>query len=426
MRRALLVALAMAGMTVSGATHATAAAPPSEALSPRVCPPAVSDIATCFGARDRNGSFLLVALPNTWNRALIVHAHGGPRMTTPTADEPIEDLNRFAVMVRAGYAWIGPSYRRGDYAVRSAAADLESARRTFIGQFGAPTRTILHGQSWGAQIALKTLEAYGRDADGRTSYDAALLTNGVVAGGVQAYQFRAELRAVFQFYCGNHPRPDEDQYPVWMGLPPGKAMSREEVNARIDACTGLNKPEANRTPQERQRLADILAATGVQERALRTHMNWATTTLASLINTIGGANPFDTQTTVYQGVSNPAALNAGVARFRADPRARAMLDFESKPTGQVIAPILSLYSRGDAQVSPALQQDLATTFAASQRSDLLTQIGMDWSDHSNLPGDVLVAALASIEDWMATGRRPDAAALKAHCAADAQPCAALR
>jgi len=394
-------------------------------MAPRACPAALVDIAVCYGGRDPQGSYLLAAIPKTWNRHLIVHAHGGPRMTTPSADDSVEDLTRFAVMVRAGYAWIGPSYRRADYGVRRAAADVETARRAFHTQFGEPTRTILHGQSWGAQISLKVLELYGRDADGRQSYDAALLTNGVVAGGAQAYQFRAELRAVFQFYCRNHPRPDEAQYPVWTGLPPGARMPREEVNARLDACTGLNKEPAQRTPQERERLANILAAIGIQERALRTHLNWATSTLSTLTASIGG-NPFDNHAKIYRGVSDPAALNAGVARFRAAPKALARLDYDSKPTGLVIAPVLSVFSLGDAQVSPQLQKDLAATFTVAGRADLLVQIGLQWEDHSNLPGDVLVAALSSLDDWIENGAPPTVQSLKTRCASQSQPCEALR
>ena len=37
------------------------------------------------------------------------------------------------------------------------------------------------------------------------NYDGVLITNGVLSGGTRAYQFRAGLRAVYQFYCRNHP-----------------------------------------------------------------------------------------------------------------------------------------------------------------------------------------------------------------------------
>lgn len=421
----MFFAIAVCAGTIATPAMAAGDAAAQTPMAPRACPATVADVAVCYGGRDPQGSYLVAAIPRAWNRQLIVHAHGGPRMTTPAPDDSIEDLTRFAVMVRAGYAWVGASYRRGDFGARRAAADVEQSRRAFVGQFGAPLRTVLHGQSWGAQIALKVLELYGRDEQGRLAYDAALLTNGVVAGAVEAYQFRAELRAVFQYYCANHPGADEPPYPVWMGLPPGMTMSREAVSARLDACTGLNKTAAQRTPAERQRLADILAATGIQERALRTHLNWATSTMSTLIAGVGGGNPFDNSATVYGGVSDPAALNAGVARFRADPKARALLDYDTKPTGLVVAPVLSVFAQGDAQVSPRLQDHLAATFAAAGRADWLVQIGLRWEDHSNLPDDVLAAALVALDGWVVHGTRPNRESLRALCAQQAQPCASL-
>jgi len=48
----------------------------------------------------------------------------------------------------------------------------------------------------------------------RPPYDAVLLTSGVLAGGTRSYDFRLDLRVVYQAVCGNHPRPDEAQYPL--------------------------------------------------------------------------------------------------------------------------------------------------------------------------------------------------------------------
>jgi hypothetical protein len=284
----------------------------------------------------------------------------------------------------------------------------------------------LHGQSWGAQIALKTLEIYGRDPDGAEPYHAALLTNGVVAGGVQAYQFRVDLRAIYQFYCGNHPKPEEISYPVWMGLPEGSRLTRENIEQRLRECTGLGLPTGERSAAQKTRLTQVLSASGVSENTLLQHLNWATGALRSLIDSIGGGNPFDNSQTTYSGVPDAAALNAGVERFRHDPVARARLDYDSKPTGLVVTPVMSVYARGDQQVSPALQTDLAATFRTAGRADLLIQISLDWTNHSRLPDDVLLAALDALHDWTARDITPDATKLWAHCRARGAACATLK
>jgi pimeloyl-ACP methyl ester carboxylesterase len=110
----------------------------------------------------------------------VVHAHGGPDLGAASAERSREDLDRWAVMVSEGNAWAGSSYRRGGYGTQMAAADTEQVRRLFVDAFGKPDTTLLHGQSWGGNVAAKALEIYGQKRAGR--YDGALLTNGVLAG----------------------------------------------------------------------------------------------------------------------------------------------------------------------------------------------------------------------------------------------------
>ena len=47
-----------------------------------------------------------------------------------------------------------------------------------------------------------------------TEADAALSLD-----GTRSYDFRLDLRVLYQQLCNNHPLPQEPQYPLWMGLP---------------------------------------------------------------------------------------------------------------------------------------------------------------------------------------------------------------
>ena len=153
-----------------------APAPPAAAEAapaPVACPPAVAELATCWSGQDANGAFYSIAVPADWNGDLVVHAHGGPDLGA--ASDParsLEDLDRWSVMVREGYAWVGSAYRRGGFGTRMAVADTESARPAFVATFGEPARTLAHGQSWGGDVAAKLVEVHP------TSYDGLLLTNG--------------------------------------------------------------------------------------------------------------------------------------------------------------------------------------------------------------------------------------------------------
>ncbi len=386
--------------------------------TPVDCPASVGAGVSCLSGRDANGAWYVIAMPADWNRRLIVHAHGGPRMDEPEAADPLEDLDRFSVMVRQGYAWVGSTYRRGGYGVRMAAEDVDNSRKVFWAHFGPPDRTILHGQSWGGNVAAKASELYALDVEGGRNYDGVLLTNGVVSGGTRAYQFRAGLRAVYQFYCRNHPAPDEPAYPVWQGLPPGAEMTRAELRRRVEACTGLDKGARDRTPAEARRLRDILAVTGVGEEQLVSHLAWATFTFQDLVHRrLNGGNPFDNSAVVYRGSSDDEALNAGVERFTADPDAVARLAYDADLSGLIVLPTLTLHALRDPVVSYRSEAVYAAIVAAAGRSHLLVQAATDEDQHSKLADGGYLTALAALEQWIGDGRRPDPAGFQTACRA---------
>lgn len=392
------------------------------ALAASACPPSVADVADCHVARDGNGAWLLAAMPRDWNRRLIVHAHGGPRLGVPADGDSHEDLDRFSSMVRAGYAWIGSTYRRGGYGVRSAAADVENSRRVFWQHWGRPERTLLHGQSWGGNVAAKVAELHALDLDGKPRYDAVFTTNGVLTGGTRAYGFRADLRAVYQYYCRNHPTPGEPQYPLWQGLPADARMTRDALRRRVDACTGIDTPPTQRSSAQAARLADILAVTGVAEAQLVAHLAWGTFHFRDLVqNRLGGGNPFDNSATAYRGSRDDDALNAGVERFAADPAAVARLAYDADLSGQIVRPMLAVHAAHDPVVDAGALKAYRGTVDAAGRGHLYAQAMTDESDHSRMRDATYLTALRALEAWLDAGAtsdtKPDANVLQSTCLA---------
>ena len=411
---ALLVLLAglLAGHPVPASADAGSA--------PRAipCPPSVGSETRCQSGRDANGAWYVIAMPATWNRHLIVHAHGGPRTGAPEASDPLEDLDRFSVMVRQGYAWIGSTYRRGGYGVRMAAEDTDNSRRIFWSLHGRPDRTILHGQSWGGNVAAKASELHALDVEGRRNYDGVLLTNGVLSGGTRAYQFRAGLRAVYQYYCRNHPAAGEPAYPVWQGLPRDSRMTRAELRTRIEDCTGVDRPAGRRTAEQARRLHDILAVTGVQEDQLVSHLSWATFLFQDMVHDrLGGLNPFDNAAVGYAGSSDDTALNAGVERFTADADALARLAYDADLSGLIVLPTVTLHALHDPTVNYSVEAAYAATVAAAGRSHLLVQAATDEDQHSRLTDAGYMTVLHALEDWISSGTAPEPAGFQADCLA---------
>lgn len=401
----------LAGASVTAPARAEVTEPAGIA-----CPASVGASTRCLSGQDANGAWYVIAIPADWNNRLIVHAHGGPRTGVPEAADPLEDLDRFAVMVRQGYAWIGSTYRRGGYGVRMAAEDTDNSRKVFWARFGRPERTILHGQSWGGNVAAKLSELHALEVEGGRNYDGVLITNGVLSGGTRAYQFRAGLRAVYQFYCRNHPAPGELAYPVWQGLPRDSRMTRADLRARVEACTGVDRPAARRTAEQSRRLRDILAVTGVQEDQLISHLSWATFLFQDMVHDrLGGLNPFGNAAVIYAGSSDDMALNAGVERFTADPDAVARLGYDADLSGLIVLPTLTLHALHDPTVSYAVEATYAGTVAAAGRSHLLVQAATDEDQHSRLTDAGYLTVLSALEVWIDTGTAPNPMQFQADC-----------
>ena len=60
-----------------------------------------------------------------------------------------------------------------------------------------------------------------------------------------------------------------------------------------------------------------------------------------------GGNPFGNADFIYTGTSNDFALNDGVKRYRADPKAAAYVAKWYTPTGNLTRPFLALHDTGD-------------------------------------------------------------------------------
>lgn len=404
----MLLATALLG------TFGTAAPSHAGTTRPQVatCPPGLVGKATCYTGQDTNGAYYTIAVPKRWNRSLVVHAHGGPAASYDPSTST-EDLAEWSVMVREGYAWAGSSYRRGGYGVRMAAADTENVRRLFVDRFGRPDRTYLHGQSFGGNVAAKVAETYGRQ---RGAYDGVLLTSGLLAGGSRGYNHRVDLRVVYQYYCRNLPRPSEPQYPLWQGLPKDSTLTPDDVMARLQECTGIASDPAERTAAQQRNLDDITAVTRIPESSLPTHLQYAVFLFQDIVfNRLGGRNPFSNQGVWYTGSRDDRALNAGVARFSADPTARRDLSYDSDLTGQVSLPVLTLHAIDDPSVFVEHEAAYRATVDSAGAGSHLLQTFTKESEHDELSVSEYATSIAALDKWVRTGRKPTPRSIANSC-----------
>lgn len=394
-------AAAAAAIFLGGASSALHAQTKSD------CPAALPAATTCYTGASPEGGFYLVAIPENWNRVLVMHAHGGPETAAPTLKRSIEDVTRWSVVVKAGYAWVGSTFRRGGYGVTMAAEDTENLRKFFIKTFGQPKRTIMHGQSWGGNVGAKVIELYGVNPDGSKNYDGALLTSGVLAGGSRGYDYRMDLRAVYQYYCNNHPRPSEPQYPLWMGLPADGKMTRDDLQARVNECTGLQLPAEQRTEVQKRNLSNILAVTRIPQRTLAAHLSWATFLFSDIAHKrLQGRNPFSNDGVQYAGSDDDEALNKGVVRYQADRGAVAELARDSDPTGKVALPVLTIHGIDDPTAFVEMESAYRRTLDDAGTSANLVQVFTKEKEHSFLGAPQYPALLEALLGWIDNGVKP--------------------
>ena len=382
------------------------------APAPATCPSGVGEGARCLAGQDSAGAFYMIVMPKAWNGDLVVHAHGGPFLGAPTAKRVVEDIERWSIMPRLGYALAASSYRQGGVAVTAAAQDNERLRRLFIDKVAKPKHVYLHGQSWGASVAAKGAERF---VDGKP-YDAVLLSSGVLGGGTRSYDFRLDLRVVYQYLCRNHPLPSEPQYPLNIGLPLASTMKQADLASRVNDCLGLNKPAAERSPEQAAKIKTLVDVVHIPERSILSHLNWATWHFQDItFKRTGGTSPFGNVGAVYAGSSDDAALNAGVQRYAADPKAVAMLAADADLDGKIPVPVLTVHAIHDPTAMVELQESFGRTMAAAGRGDALVQTFTGDKDHSYLSDPTYAALMEALSNWATQGRKPTPASIAAGC-----------
>lgn len=382
------------------------AAPAAEA-----CPKGPPEGTKCYRGVDSKGAHYLIAMPAQWNGVLVVHAHGGPALEAKR-ERADEDILRWNIIVKAGYAYAASVFRQGGVAVTSAAEDTERVRRIFVEHVAKPRRTILHGQSWGGNVAAKLAQMEAAPGS-RSPYDAVLLTSGLLMGGAYAYDFRLDMRVVYQYYCNNHPAPGEAQYPLSTGLPPGSTLTRKELQSRVESCIGTTK---QRTPEQAAKAKAIAGVIRVPESTILAHLNWGTWHFQDIVQKrTGGRSPFGNEGVQYRGSPDDAALNAGVARYRRDPAGFAAFRADTELSGRIGVPVLTTHGIGDSTVFVEAQHFFREAMRRAGTEANLVQTFVDSREHSYLGDPTYPTLLAALLDWVDRGDKPTPERIAARC-----------
>ncbi len=339
----------------------------------------------CGDGTTSGGALTRVCFPAEWNGDLILYAHGYVQPGAPLAipdnlvgGTPVEDL-----INALGYAYATTSYRANGLVADVAVDDMvlleELVRRTVRPD---PLQVYIVGVSEGGLVAALAVEGQP------DRYTGALAACGPIGDFARQLDYFNDVRVVFDHLFpgvipGSPIDPPDEVRAGWTATyaPAVAAVVADDPGAALDlaAVTGIYA-EGIDPVNLGEAVADILwynvlGTADAQERL--------------------GGQPYDNEGRVYQGSSDDAALNAGVARFAADADAQAALGrFET--SGNPSAPISIIHTTGD-PIVPFFHQPLyAEKVAAAGRSELLQRSDIERVGHCAFTSSEILAAFGAL------------------------------
>ncbi|HUQ15086.1 MAG TPA: hypothetical protein VM094_03455 [Gemmatimonadales bacterium] len=342
-------------------------------------------VAGCTDGTTSGGALTRVCFPADWNGDLILYAHGYVQPDAPLAIPdnligvtPVEDL-----ITALGYAYATSSYRANGLVADVAVDDMvlleELVRRTVRPD---PLQVYLVGFSEGGLVAALAVEGQ----PGR--YTGALAACGPIGDFARQIDYFNDVRVVFDYLFPSviPGSPIDSPAEVRAGwtatyAPAVLAALANDPGAALDLATVTGIPSEGIVPADLgEAVAGILwynvfGTADAQERL--------------------GGQPYDNEERDYQGSSDDAALNAGVARFAADPAARTALGrFET--SGDPSASISIIHTTGD-PIVPFFHQPLyADKVAAAGRSELLERSDVERFGHCAFTSSEILAAFGAL------------------------------
>jgi len=338
-------------------------------------PKADTEIGTLAGAAYR------IDIPADWNRRVVVFFHGTSE--TPLKYAPDESLApMFGHILQRKYAVIQSGYSAGGWALEEADKDTERLRQRFVAGHGKADQFLVMGMSMGGTLAVLTIETRP------DIYAGALSLCGAIEPSDAMFQRDFALAAAFEFYF---PGLLPALVPV-----PAAYVANPKATAKIAAALAT-KPAAMQAllrwygTADATSLPDVIADTLTDFRDLQRR---------------AGGNPLGNADLIYVNSGDDAALNAGVRRYHADPKAAAWLARWYTPSGKLTRPLLALHDIGDPLVPAAGAFAYALAAQRAGHADHFVQQSVDRAGHCVFEPDEVAHAFDQLVDWVDAGRRP--------------------
>jgi hypothetical protein len=416
-------------------------------------------------AFEERGAHGLIVVPESWNGALVVYAHGYEAdwqalKAYPSDLTPADIGTRLEggdvllqIPLALGYAVGTTRYRATGFAVEEAWRDVDAVRRRFIRRHGEPRFTYVWGSSLGGLVAATVIERQ------RGGWDGALPMCAPLGGSRRLLNAFWDARAAYEHVCGAVPGAalrcglcsngvdvclDDADCPggacseLEPASPPEQGMSKACTDlvlgdpatatpARIVdlslrrglACFGLSGTGSLAQQARRDRFTRALEIAPEFDLSL---VFFGSLGLAEVVHRrTGGLVPWSNvgveERSPLVTPSEAAALDASIPRASSDGRATAMLRRFYEPRGRTDAKVVSLHALDDGVVFPEHEDAYRQTFGTARRPEQLLSLLTSGGGHCAFTVGETVAAFTALTAWVEEGVTPTVAGVQQACEA---------
>jgi len=285
-----------------------------------------------------------ICQPATWNGDLVVFAHGyvapNELMTKFLEQLVLPDGATIPGLVTGlGYGFATTSYSKNGLAVKEGVQDVARLVAFYAANFGAPKHVYLIGASEGGLVTTLAVEQRP------DLYTGGLAMCGPIGNFNQQINYWGDFRVLYDYFF------PASQFPL-----------AQIPNSPVDINEPLVWPN---WPTMTLTIAQAVAANPATQQLLSTSrapidvadpLSVVSTTVGILAYNVFATNegqvelggqPYDNRSKWYTGSTNDAALNAGVARFRADRAASVEIARYYQTSGKLKSPLVTLHDTGD-------------------------------------------------------------------------------
>jgi pimeloyl-ACP methyl ester carboxylesterase len=324
-------------------------------------------LAGCEEGQQAGGAVYRICMPAAWNGDLVVYAHGyvAPNRPVGIPEDQLELPGGARIddfITSLGYAFATTSYSVNGLAVIPAQAELVDLVDIFTRQKGRAHTVILAGVSEGGLIAALLAER-------RPSvFDGALALCGPYGDFARQIDYVGDFRVLFDYYFPGLVPPS----PV--DVPDDLLATWETTTYSTTVKPVIDDPANSATVDNLLKVSGVAYSTAdplSRERSIE-RVLWYNIYGTDDATTKLGGQPFNNQDPLrtYSGSADDAALNQAVQRFTAVPAARATIQTDYQPNGNLVMPLVTLHTTLDPVVPFWHQAAYTARVAAAGKSSL--------------------------------------------------------